>query len=171
MTRLCPKLCFIDGQNIYKSLLDLDLKLNLEKFYDYLQTKYKPEAIFWYVKYSNHPEILKIHNEYEKIGYTMCYVTKNNDNKANVDADIITDSLVEFYENGDYDLVLATGDGDFIPLVRLFENKSKKVWIIAASRQSTAAMLKYDRFSKTHRSGNIVYINENLKSCITEISS
>jgi len=151
-------------------LLDLHLELDLEKFYLYLQTKYKPEAIFWYVKYTNHPEMLKTYKNYENIGYKMCHVTKNNDNKANVDADIITDSLVEFYENGEYDLILATGDGDFIPLVRLFENKSKKVWIISASRQSTAGMLKYDRYKKVDRNNNIVYINENLKSCISQIS-
>lgn len=67
-------------------MLDFNLKLDLGKFYIYLQSKYKPEAIFWYVKYTNQPEMLKIHKEYEKIDYKMCYVTKINDNKANVDA-------------------------------------------------------------------------------------
>lgn len=84
--------------------------------------------------------------------------------------DIITDSLVEFYENGDYNLILATGDGDFIPLVRLLEKKNKKVWIIAASRQSTAGILKYDRFKKIDRNKNIMHINENLKHCTNQIS-
>jgi uncharacterized LabA/DUF88 family protein len=160
------KLVFIDGQNIYKSLLDLNLELDLKNFYNYLQSKFQPENIFWFVKYTNQPDLLKVYKEYENIGFKMCYVTKNNDNKANVDADIITDALVEFYENGEYDLILATGDGDFIPLIRLFEQKNRKVWIVSASRQSTAGMLKYDRFKKIDRNNKISYISENLRNCL-----
>ena len=165
MTKL-PHLVFVDGQNLYQSLKQHNLELNFGSFTHFIKQKYKPDILFWFVKYTQNDFMRNKYKALEDLGWTIKYSSSNKDiydsqnnligSKTNVDADLIIKALQEYYEVGEYKLVLVSGDGDFVPLLRFFEQKTSKILLLSASPETTSGMLKYDRFRKQNR--NLIYI-------------
>ena len=159
-------LAFVDGQNLYQSLKQHNLELDLVNFTDFVKQKYKPDVLFWFVKYTQNDFMLNIYKELEEMGWTIQYSSSNKDiydsqnnligSKTNIDADLIVKAMQEYYEEGEYRLVLVSGDGDFVPLLRFFEQKTGKVILLSASPDTTSGMLRYDRINKKNR--EIIYV-------------
>jgi uncharacterized LabA/DUF88 family protein len=93
---------------------------------------------------------------------------KDGTQKVNVDADLIVRAMKDYFTQEKFGLILLSGDGDFVPLIRFFEEQNQFVKIITASRNSTSNMLIFDRYKKKQR--YLTYINEELKKLTKKIS-
>lgn len=144
MSNLAPKYCFIDAQNFdsfFFKQAEISGKNKLishRDLYKFLVKKIKvcPNKIFLFFK--NTTSKSKI-STIEQCGYqvVLCKAkteNKNGSDSHNIDTDLIITSLTEYFESEDHDLVLLTGDGDFIPLLDFYEERGANVELICPSR-------------------------------------
>jgi uncharacterized LabA/DUF88 family protein len=174
MKTLIPNYCFIDGQNLETSLHKNNLVPNYLDLFCYLQTKYKVTKIYYCAKFTNKTVRQELFTDLKKIGYEIIFSSgcgnANLDGfqKVNVDADLIVNAMKNYYTQEKFGLVLISGDGDFVPLVRFFEDEKQFVKIIGADRFSTSSNLAFDRFTKKRR--NITFYFEELLNLTKKIS-
>lgn len=139
-----PNYAFIDGQNIETSLLWKQSKLDWTKLFELLTNhKIHPcSKILCYFKFSQSPRRKEFFEQLKAIGYQVVLSNFCGNGKINVDADIIVDSLSKYYEISEFNLVLLSGDGDFVPLLKNFERLNRSVWIIGGSEVNISENLK-----------------------------
>jgi uncharacterized LabA/DUF88 family protein len=137
-------IAYIDGQNIEKSLEKLGFEIDWAKVYIFLTTHkvYPCSRVICYFKYSYSIDRNKFFEKLKLIGFEVYLSNFCGNDKINVDADIIVKAMEEYYEVGKFNLILLSGDGDFVPVVKFFERKQCKVWIIAGADINLSDSLK-----------------------------
>jgi len=165
---------FIDGQNIETGLRLQGLELDFQLLFNYLKTKYKVKKVYYCAKFSMHSSRKKFFKELKTIGYEMIFSSgmgngrKDGSHKVNVDADLIVQAMKDYFLQEKFGLILLSGDGDFVPLIRFFEDQNQFVKIITASKISTSNMLAFDRYKKKQR--YLTYIQPELQKLCQKIS-
>ena len=76
--------------------------------------------------------------------------------------------MKDYFLQEKFGLILLSGDGDFVPLIRFFEDQNQFVKIITASKISTSNMLAFDRYKKKQR--YLTYIQPELQKLCQKIS-
>lgn len=154
---------FIDAANIiYGAKLSGGWKVDFSRLYNYFDNRYSALKIFYYTGHkSNFPKHDLFFEDLTKIGYTVkskplkfikqkpttfpvrcpkclnvwtAKYAKPPIGKANCDADLTLDAIIEA-PNYDQVIVLS-GDGDFLVLYKYLESIGKKVKIISESRMT-----------------------------------
>jgi len=107
---------FIDGQNIYKGIKDLEWTLDWKKFRVYLKEKYNIAVAYIFLGFI--PENQKLYQYLKQDGFILRFrpVTYGKGIiKGNVDANLILQAMIDLKN---YDgAVIVSSDGDFYPLV------------------------------------------------------
>jgi len=166
--------CFVDGQNIETGLQIQGLEIIYQLLFDYLVNKYNVKKVYYCTKYSNYSTRLQFFQSLKKIGFELIYSSgmgngrADGSHKVNVDADLIVKCLKDYFLKEKFGLILLSGDGDFVPLIRFFEEQKQFVKIITPSKISTSKMLSFDRFTKKKR--YLTYICEDLAKLTKKIS-
>lgn len=169
-----PNKAFIDGQNLETGLANSGLEIDIDLFFSYLLQTYKVTEVYYFIKFSRNPEREKYFEQLKKIGYRVVFSSGmgnsriDGSHKVNVDADLILKAVEEYFRNGRFGLILVSGDGDFIPLIRFFEKEKEFVKIITADKESASKMLAFDRYTRTKR--YLVNINSDLPKLTKKIS-
>jgi uncharacterized LabA/DUF88 family protein len=167
-----PNICFIDGQNLETGLYTNGYEADYELLITYLKEKYNVTKVYYCIKYFKSKERIAHIERLKPLGYYLIFSSgmgnkgESKYHKVNVDADLIVKALEEYFVVGKYGLILISGDGDFIPLIRFFEKQNQFVKIICADRNSASAMLSNDRYTKR----NLTYIYPELQKLIQKIS-
>ena len=158
-----PNYAFVDGQNVETSLLYKQAKLDWLQLYQQLKNhKIHPcSKIICYFKYSFSPQRQKFFEDLKAIGYQVVLSNYCGNGKVNVDADIIVDCLSQYFETSQFNLVLLSGDGDFVPLLKKFELLGSKVWIIGGAESNISENLKTKSRFRDKLTGKI---NKKLRS-------
>ena len=158
-----PNYAFVDGQNVETSLLHKQSKLDWLQLYQQLKThKVHPcSRTICYFKYSFSPQRQKFFEDLKAIGYQIVLSNYCGNGKVNVDADIIVDCLSQYFETSQFNLVLLSGDGDFVPLLKKFELMKSKVWIIGGAESNISENLKTKSRFRDKLTGKI---NKKLRS-------
>lgn len=140
---------YIDASNIIMSLKNLKVDLDMLSFITYLKDRYKNSKIIYFTPNfkSKNLDYLEIQSQNIEIVFKQIY-NENNKLKANCDVEIshrITrDSLLEKVS----EVVLISGDGDFVYLIDYLKNKNITVKIIAADPVSCSLLIKRRSFVK-----------------------
>lgn len=143
---------FIDGANLYKGMKSEKEELDYAKFYKYLKDKYRPEAIYIFIGYI---EILEpLYNFLRQCGYVLVFKEtlqhKSGEIKGNVDAELVVQSLEDFYEINYNQGVLVSGDGDFACLIDFWKRKNVKAKILAPNKKRCSYFLRVQNVSLTY---------------------
>ncbi|MFX0069707.1 MAG: NYN domain-containing protein [Candidatus Hermodarchaeota archaeon] len=152
---------FVDNSNIFKGFQKFNIKVDYETLKKVITRGRKLEDIFLYegIVYPISPEKKKW---YEDLSKKSDYVIKASFDKRTdqeafekkIDIQIAIDMISLAYENA-YDIVvLVSGDGDFIPVVKKLKELGKKVEVWAF-RYSLANALKEELDQE-----NIFYIDD-----------
>ena len=155
---------YIDLQNLHMGLLSNNVTIDYISLFDYLKGRYKTVNIYAYLR--RDITMQKFYEELSNIGYKLSFCLIHNrvngKNKANIDTLLAVEALKNYYEVEERNLILISGDGDFLPLINFYENKNKFVAIISVSKSTTSKFL--ERKSKKHffKPRNITYILEHL---------
>ena len=128
-------IAFIDGQNLYMGTTKSDgkWKVNLSKFFIYLQKKYKVEKAYYFLGYVQ-DEHQDLYEEIQSAGFILIFKQHNpamiGTKKGNVDTDIVFHIMKKMYKKENFEkVVLVSGDGDYKILVDLLieENRFAKI--------------------------------------------
>jgi uncharacterized LabA/DUF88 family protein len=144
----CKNYAFIDGQNLYMGTNSEDPPwvIDLFKFRKYLYKKYKVKKAYYYIG-----QIITknsgVYNKIKEAGFII--INKEHINlmlsnkKGNVDSDIIFDIMKKICEKEDFGKVLlVSGDGDYIKLVKYLIEKNKFEKILFPNRKFYSSLYK-----------------------------
>jgi len=135
---------FIDGSNLYHNLKRFDIKTKFEDIIKRVETRRKVIDIFYYTalldklfdekRYNEHKIFLDKIKEIPNFHVVLCNLRKIILQDGSIDFTIkgddvylATDLIKGAYENL-YDLaIIISGDGDFVPAIKLVQKNGKKV--------------------------------------------
>ncbi|MDD3521162.1 MAG: NYN domain-containing protein [Actinomycetota bacterium] len=152
---------FIDGQNLHKTIEELEWYFCYFKFFELLKNKYNVSKAFYFIGFTQDRNC-KLYKKLRKAGFQLCLrspvtVIVNNirEIKANVDSNLITSALIKL-NNFDKAIVVA-GDGDYYYFAKYLLRNNKLLKMLLPSRKDSSNLYRKDLFSN-----NISYV-ENMR--------
>lgn len=149
---------YIDSQNLNLGVQSLGWKLDYKKFRVYLAEKYKVQIAYLFIGFI--PQNQDLYSSLQKNGYILKFkpVLPNKDggHKGNVDADMVLQMSIDYYENNFNKAIIVTSDGDFYSVVKFLYERNKLEKVISPYYKTCSTLLK------TSAKEKIVFIN-NLK--------
>ena len=126
---LVKNIAFIDGQNLHLGTTSENWKVDFQRFRIYLKEKFGVEEAYiflWFVD-DNHQTMYR---KIQKSGFILEFREHNSNmkwsKKWNVDVDIVFEIMYRLLEEDDFNkIVLVTGDGDYIKLVKYLIEKER----------------------------------------------
>lgn len=135
---------FVDAQNLYYSArMGYAAKVNYEKLMKLITANRKLAKAYAYIVQAPDGDVKPFASSLERFGYVVkikdVRTRSDGSSKANWDMGMALD-ILGILDSVDT-IVLASGDGDFVPLVEFVKSKNKRVEIFAFS-DNTAYDLK-----------------------------
>lgn len=121
-------IAYIDGQNLHLWTSSSGRQVNFLKFRIYLKDKFHIQEAYYYLGFVDN-EQQDLYSQLQKAWFIVIFrehsVSLKGKKKWNVDSDIIFDVMKRIYEKRDCNkIVLVSGDGDYIKLVKHLIEKS-----------------------------------------------
>ena len=155
MQKTLKNYAYIDSQNLNMGIMSLGWKLDYYKFRVYLKEKYGVETAYLFIGFM--PEQQELYSSLQKDGYILKFkpVLPNKDGKAkgNVDADMVLQIAVDFYEKHFDRSLIVSSDGDFYSVVKFLYERSVLQTVISPHQKTCSVLLKRTAKEK------IVFIN------------
>jgi len=152
---------FIDGQNLHKTIEELEWFFCYFKFFNLLKTKYNVSKAFYFIGFTQDRNC-RLYKILRKAGFQLCLrspviaiINGERKIKANVDSNLITSALIKL-NNFDKAIIVA-GDGDYYYFAKYLLRNNKLLKILLPSRQDSSNLYRSSMFSN-----NISYI-ENMR--------
>lgn len=146
---------FIDSQNLNLGIQSLGWKLDFSRFRVYLREKYDVKIAYLFIGYI--PENQDLYDSLQKAGYVLNFKpvlpSKDGNHKGNVDADLVLQTMIDYYENHFDKAVIVTSDGDFYSLVKFLYQRQKLEVVMSPYLKTCSSLLK-----KTARE-KLIYMN------------
>ena len=112
----------IDGQNLIQGFVDLNLKIDYQKFAHYLKEKYAVKTAYCFLGYSKKQNKTLM----QELKKAKIEPVLNKHNYGNADANIAFTTTKMLYESSVDKIIFISGDGDFIS-----KNHLKEVVFVA----------------------------------------
>jgi uncharacterized LabA/DUF88 family protein len=142
---------YIDGANLDRSSRDLGYTIDYKKFCVWLKQKYSAENIYYFIGYVKKYDYL--YRNLRRAGFKPIFkeALKNSQGeiKGNCDAELVVQSVMDFYENRTSRFILVTGDGDFRCLVDFLISKKVTTLILIPNRKKFSTLLRQSKGSLT----------------------
>lgn len=135
---------FIDSQNLNLGVQSLGWNLDFKRFRVYLKDKYKVEIAYLFIGYI--PQNQDLYDSLQKAGYVLKFKpvlpNKDGSHKGNIDADLVLQTAVDYYENHFDKAVIITSDGDFYSLVNFLYQRGKLELVMSPYKETCSSLLK-----------------------------
>jgi len=135
---------FIDSQNLNLGVQSLGWNLDFKRFRVYLKDKYKVEIAYLFIGYI--PQNQDLYDSLQKAGYVLKFKpvlpSKDGKHKGNIDADLVLQSVIDYYENHFDKAIIITSDGDFYSLVNFLYQKGKLGVVMSPYKETCSTLLK-----------------------------
>lgn len=148
MSKEGANFAFIDNQNLYQGIKELNWRLDWKKFRTYLLEKYKVSRAYLFLGYVE--ENQKMYKFLERAGFFLRFKKTSFDSnhkvKGNVDVFLTLQTIIEI---NDYNKALiVTSDGDFYPLVEYLIKQDKLLSVLSPDEHICSRLLKQSAYSK-----------------------
>ena len=132
---------FIDAQNLYLAIRELEWKLDYKRFRIYLQEKYAVTKAYMFMGFL--PSNQELYKFLQSVGFVLVFKPiledKSHGVKGNVDAELVLQAMIDY---GEYTRALIiTGDGDFYCLVKYLDINDKLLRVLAPSSHNCSRLL------------------------------
>ncbi|HLC70281.1 MAG TPA: NYN domain-containing protein [Patescibacteria group bacterium] len=135
---------YIDSQNLNLGVQSLGWKLDYGRFRVYLKEKYEIETAYLFLGYI--AENQDLYSSLQKAGYILKFkpVLPNRDgsHKGNVDADLVLQATIDYYENNFDKALIVTSDGDFYCLIKFLYQRGKLKYVMSPYKETCSTLLK-----------------------------
>ncbi|MCL2807434.1 MAG: NYN domain-containing protein [Coriobacteriia bacterium] len=137
---------FIDGQNLYMNTKSHGWKVNLVRFRVYLREKYAVDVAYYFLGAVD-DEHQELYESIQRAGFILAFREHNRNmigkKKGNVDTDIVFTVMEKVAEGEEFDkVVLVSGDGDYIKMVKYLVKKDRLEKVLAPNRKSMSSLYK-----------------------------
>lgn len=143
MTMIKEKnIAFIDGQNLHLGVSSENWSIDLKKFRIFLKDKFQIEEAYYFLWFISEDE-QDLYNSLQKAGFIVSFREHSSalkgKKKWNVDVDIVFEIMKNIAEKEEFNkIVLVSGDGDYIKLVKyLIEKDLLKKILFPTSKHSS----------------------------------
>ncbi|HCA66966.1 MAG: hypothetical protein A2249_00745 [Candidatus Jacksonbacteria bacterium RIFOXYA2_FULL_44_7] len=155
MNKKLNNYAYIDSQNLHLGVQSLGWELDYKKFRRYLTEKYRVATAYLFIGYI--PENQDLYGSLQKSGYILKFkpVLSNKDgsHKGNVDADMVLQIAIDYYEKSFDKTIIVTSDGDFYSVVKFLYDRGKLYKVISPYSKTCSSLLRNTAREK------IVFIN------------
>jgi len=139
---------FIDGQNLQLGTTKARpaWKIDLYRFRVYLKEKYNVEKAYYFLGAVNE-EHQKLYELIQSAGFILTFREHHQSmiakKKGNVDTDIVITVMEKIAEKEKFNkVILVSGDGDYIKMVRYLIKKKKLEKVLAPAKRSFSTLYK-----------------------------
>jgi uncharacterized LabA/DUF88 family protein len=132
---------FIDAQNLHLGVKTQGWEIDYQRFYIYLNDKYKIKRVFLFIGYLE--KYKPLYKKLKSYGYDLIYKTTtihNGEVKGNVDAELVLYASAKEFLNYDK-AVIISGDGDFHCLIEYLLEYNKLLRIMIPNRKGYSYLL------------------------------
>lgn len=144
MFRSANNYAYIDSQNLNLGVQSLGWKLDYKKFRIYLAEKYGVKVAYLFIGFI--PQNQDLYTSLQKSGYILKFkpVLPNQDgsHKGNVDADLVLQIAIDYFEKNYDKAVLVTSDGDFYSAVNFLYENGRLEKVISPYYKTCSTLLK-----------------------------
>lgn len=163
MTKEINNIAYIDAANLHKGVESLGWKLDYSRFRKWLTDKYQTKRAYLFIGLI--PKYKDLYTSLQEAGFTLIFKETTYDGKGNIkgncDADIVLQSVCDYYENNFGEAIIVASDGDYAGLVNFLKEKNKlKAVLSPANEKKCSILLK-------RTAAPIVYLNDK-KSILEE---
>ncbi|MBM3257716.1 MAG: NYN domain-containing protein [Candidatus Nealsonbacteria bacterium] len=135
---------FIDSNNLNLGIKSLGWELGFKRFRVYLREKYNVSVAYLFIGYI--PENQDLYSSLQKDGYILKFkpviTNKEGFHKGNIDADLVLQTMVDFYENNFEKAIIVTSDGDFYSLIKFLYERNKLKLVMSPYFEKCSSLLK-----------------------------
>ncbi len=135
---------YIDGANLHKGVKSLKWKLDYKKFRIWLKDKYN--ITYAYIFIGLIPSNKNLYTYLQNAGFILIFkeTTYGGDGKVkgNCDADLVLNTVSDFYEKRFDKAVIVSSDGDYASLVGFLKNKNAFEILISSHDQCSFLLRK-----------------------------
>lgn len=147
---------YIDGNNLYRGIIDSGWRLDFVRFRRWLSDKYGVTRAYYFIGLI--PKEKDLYTALQEAGFTLIFKEVIYDNngraKGNCDADLVLSTAVDIFEKNCNSAILVTSDGDYACLVKFLLSKKKLGAILSPGSYDKCSIL-------LKRTGaSITYLNE-----------
>ncbi len=142
MTGKTNNYAFIDGTNLYLTMVNIGWQLDFRRFRVYLQDKYNITKAYYFIGFV--PSNNELYTALQSYGYILVFKPtlhlKSGKIKGNCDAEMVLQAMIDL---NDYDkAVIVTSDGDFGCLVKYLRKIGKLERVLAPCLIGSSALLR-----------------------------
>jgi uncharacterized LabA/DUF88 family protein len=136
MNEYIPKFAYVDSQNFESYFRYAYSKyINFRSLFAYLKTTRNIDKVFIFIKNITKKERIA---EFKAIGYDVILCEcKDERGSYNIDTDLVITAVEEFFVTQKHDILLMSGDGDFLPLLKFYEDYNCFTEIIGPSKKES----------------------------------
>ncbi len=135
---------YIDSQNLNLGIQTLGWKLDYKKFRVYLREKYNVDIAYLFIGYLQENQDLYI--SLQKAGYILKFKPvlpdKEGHHKGNVDADLVLQATIDYYEKNFDKAVIISSDGDFYCLVQFLYRNNRLEKLLSPCQGTCSVLLR-----------------------------
>ncbi len=135
---------YIDGQNLNLGVKSLGWDLDFKRFRLYLKEKYSISVAYYFLGFV--AENQNLYSSLQKAGYILKFKPvlpdKDGLHKGNIDADLVLQVMVDYYENHFDKALIVTSDGDFYSLVKLLHEKNRLRIVMSPYYKTCSSLLR-----------------------------
>ncbi len=144
MSKNLNNYAYIDGQNLNLGIQSLGWKLDYKRFRIYLKDKYGIINAYLFIGFI--PEQNKLYTALQQSGFILkfkpTFANPEGNYKGNVDADLILQLIVDFYEHRFNSALIVTSDGDFYSTVNFLYKKGKLIAVLSPYFRTCSFLLR-----------------------------
>mgnify|MGYP002079786203 CR=1 FL=1 len=139
-------IAFIDGQNLHLWTANEGWKVDFQKFRIYLKEKFQVDEAYIFLWFIN-DEYQTMYRKIQKCWFILEFRDHNSNmagtKKGNVDVDIVFEIMHRLLEEDDFNkIVLVTGDGDYIKIVKYLIEKERLAKILFPNKHFSSLYRK-----------------------------
>jgi uncharacterized LabA/DUF88 family protein len=141
-------IAFIDGQNLHLGTIGNSKscwKIDYKKFRRYLADKYQVTEAYYFLGFVSDTE-QDLYTSLQKAGYILEFREHSSalkgKKKGNVDCDIVFSIMKSLLENTFDQVVLVSGDGDYIKVVDYLLKKGKLKKVLFPNQEFASSLYK-----------------------------
>ena len=135
---------YIDGQNLNLGVKSLGWDLDFKKFRLYLKEKYGISTAYYFIGFV--PENQKLYSALQKYGFILKFKpvlpNKDGSHKGNIDADLVLQVMIDYYEKHFDKALIITSDGDFYSLANFLYEKNALKHVMSPYYKTCSSLLK-----------------------------